>query len=114
MGNEHPTPIALPAKLLIAIFDARDEWEKRPLQDALVHVLEAHGISGVTVFSGVTGYGVHGRAHRKGLIGLPHDKPTALFVIDNDAKLRAVLPTIRPMIVEGIVVLIDAEVIPSI
>jgi PII-like signaling protein len=42
----------------------------------------------------------------------PHDKPVAVVVIDDDAKLRAVLPTMRPMIAQGIVVLTDAEVIP--
>jgi Uncharacterized ACR, COG1993 len=50
--------------------------------------------------------------HRKGLISLPHDKPTAVIVIDSEAKLRGVLPTIRPMITEGIVTLTDTEVIP--
>jgi PII-like signaling protein len=49
--------------------------------------------------------------HRKGLIGLPHDKPTAVLVIDNEAKLCAVLPTIRPMITQGVVVMLDADVI---
>jgi PII-like signaling protein len=42
----------------------------------------------------------------------PHDKPVAVVVIDDDAELRAVLPTMRPMIAQGIVVLTDAEVIP--
>jgi PII-like signaling protein len=100
-----------PAKLLLAIFDARDEWQGRPLYEALVGVLEAHGIAGATVLSGVTGYGAHRGVHRKGLIGLPHDKPNVLLVLDSDAKLRAVLPSIRPMIAEGIVLLTDAEVI---
>jgi PII-like signaling protein len=46
------------------------------------------------------------------LIGLPVDKPTVILVVENEVKLRAVLPTIRSMIAEGIVVLSDAEVIP--
>jgi PII-like signaling protein len=98
-------------KLLLAIFDARDEWQGEPLHEALVRALEAHGIAGVTVLTGIAGYGAHRGIHRKGLIGLPHDNPNALIVIDNEAKLRAVLPTIRPMIAEGVVVLMDAEMI---
>ncbi len=78
----------------------------------LIRVLESHGIAGATVLQGLTGYGAHRSIHRKGLIGLPHDKPTASVVIDSEAKLRDVLPTIRPMIAEGIVLLTDAEVIP--
>ena len=71
------------------------------MHEALVRALEAHGIAGVTVLTGIAGYGAHRGIHRKGLIGLPHDNPNALIVIDNEAKLRAVLPTIRPMIAEG-------------
>ena len=112
MTGEPPPAIAAPAKLLLAIFDQRDEWSGEPLHEALMRVLEAHGIAGATVVHGLTGYGAHRGVHRRGLIGLPHDKPIAMFVIDSEAKLRAVLPALRPMIAQGIVILTDAEVIP--
>jgi len=112
MTDQSGSGIAPPAKLLLAIFDARDEWQGEPFHEALVRVLEANGIAGVSVLQGLTGYGAHRGVHRKGLIGLPHDKPTAIVVIDSEAKLRAVLPSMRPMIAEGVVVLTDAEVIP--
>jgi uncharacterized protein len=70
------------------------------------------GIAGVTVLSGITGYGAHRHIHLKGLIGRPHDKPSILLIIDHEAKLRAALAVGRPMIAEGIVILTDAEVIP--
>ena len=41
-------------KLLLAIFDARDEWEGEPLLEALMHILEGHEIAGATVLTGVT------------------------------------------------------------
>ena len=112
MHDERELGMATRSKLLLAIFDARDEWEGRPLQEALVRVLEAHGIAGATVLSGITGYGAHRGVHRKGLIGVPHDKPAVMIVIDSEAKLRGVLPTIRPMIAEAILTLADTEVIP--
>jgi uncharacterized protein len=104
--------IDAPTKVLMMIFDARDEWQGGPLVEALVRVLESHGIAGATVLRGAIGYGAHRGVHRKGLIGAPHDKRVALLVIENDAKLRAVLPILRPMVAEGIFVLLDAEVIP--
>jgi PII-like signaling protein len=110
--TDRPPGIAGPAKLLLAVFDARDEWDGEPLHEAILRVLETHGIAGVTVLQGVTGFGAHRAVHRRGLIGLPVDKPTVILVIENEVKLRAVLPTIRSMIEEGIVVLSDAEVIP--
>jgi len=40
------------------------------------------------------------------------DKPVTITAIDNEKKLRDVLPTIRPMIGEGVIGLTDFEVIP--
>ena len=111
-GNRRACCTRQAAKLLLAIFDQRDEWHGEPLHEAVVRMLEAHGIAGVTVLQGLTGYGAHHAVHRKGLIDRPHDKPIAVVVIDGDATLRAILPTIRPMIAQGVVVLTDAEVIP--
>jgi uncharacterized protein len=112
VGQETTPSIAPPAKVLIMIFDARDEWEGEPLHEALVRILEGHGIAGATVFPGLMGYGAHRGVHRRGLIGTPHDKPIALLVIENETKLRAALPTLRPMVAEGVFVMMDAEVIP--
>jgi uncharacterized protein len=109
MTVERAPGIPAPAKLLLAIFDQRGEWEGESLHDALVRVLEAHGIAGATVLSGITGFGAHRGVHRKGLIGLPHDKPAVVLVIENESKLRELIPTLRSMIAEGVVVLLDAE-----
>jgi PII-like signaling protein len=99
-------------KALVAVFDANDLWGETPLHEELVRQLERHGVAGATVLSGIMGYGVHRRIHRKGLFGVVDDKPVTLFAIDSEDKLRRVLPVIRPMIREGVVVLLDAEIIP--
>jgi PII-like signaling protein len=104
--------IEAPVKVLVMIFDARDEWEGGRLDEALVRVLELHGIAGATVVPGVMGYGAHRTVHQKGLIGQPHDKPVTLLVIENETKLRRALPVLRPMVLEGVFVMIDAELIP--
>jgi hypothetical protein len=101
-----------PVKVLVMIFDAHDEWQGGPLDEALVRVLERHGIAGATVLRGVMGYGAYRGVHQKGMIGEPHHKPATLLVMENEAKLRAVLPILRPMVAEGIFVLLDAEVVP--
>jgi PII-like signaling protein len=109
---EMPVHPGAPVKALLAFFDATDEWEGSPLHEELVRQLERHGIGGATVLSGIMGYGIHRRIHRKGLFGVVDNKPVTLVAIDSEEKLRLVLPSLRPMIREGIVVLLDAEVIP--
>ncbi len=100
-----------PVKTLMVLFDKSDMWHDMPLADAIVRKLDEQGIAGATVMSGVMGYGVHRRIHRKGLLGVPDDKPTVIIVVENEQKLRAVTPTIRQMVAEGLLLLLDCELI---
>jgi PII-like signaling protein len=101
-----------PVKMLLIFIDQTDTWQNRPLHEAIVRVLEQNGIAGATVLSGIAGYGIHRRIHRKGLLGVSDDKPLTIAVIDNETKVRDVLPTIRPMIREGLIGLTDLEIVP--
>ena len=100
-----------PVKTLFVFFDATDKWRDVPLYEAIVRVLAEQGISGATVLSGIMGFGIHRQIHRRGLFGIPDDKPVTMIVVENEAKLRAVLPIISPMVEEGLLVLVDAEVV---
>ena len=104
--------IEAPVKMLLIFIDQTDTWRNAPLHEAIVRVLEQNGIAGATVLSGIMGYGIHHRIHRKGLLGVSDDKPLTIAAIDNEKKLRGVLPFIRPMIKEGLLGLSDIEVIP--
>ena len=103
--------IEAPVKMLLIFIDQTDTWQNRPLHEVIVRALEQNGIAGATVLSGIMGYGSHRRIHRKGLLGVSDDKPLTIAAIDNEKKLRDVLPAIRPMIREGLIGLSDFEVI---
>ncbi len=101
-----------PVKMLLIFIDQTDTWHNGPLHEAIVRVLEQSGIAGATVLSGIMGYGIHRRIHHKGLLGVSDDKPLTIAAIDNEKKLRDVLPLIRPMIKEGLLGFSNFEVIP--
>jgi PII-like signaling protein len=98
--------------MLLIFIDQTDTWRNVPLHEAIVRMLEQNGIAGATVLSGIMGYGIHRRIHRRGLLGVSDDKPLTIAVIDSEDKLRNVLPLIRPMVREGLIGLTDFEVIP--
>jgi PII-like signaling protein len=100
-----------PAKQLVILIGHPDTWHERPLYEAIVDVLEKQGVAGASVLSGIMGYGSHRHVHRKGLFGVSDDKPVAIVAIDTEAKLRAALEVIRPMVREGVIALSDIEVI---
>jgi len=99
------------AKLVRIFVGEDDRWHGKPLYDAIVESLRANDIAGVTVYRGIMGYGAHRRFHRERRMSLSNDRPVMLTVIDEEAKIRAYLPTLESMVREGLVVLSDVEVI---
>ena len=104
--------IKTPTKMLLIFIDQTDTWKNAPLHEAIVRVLEQNGVAGATVLSGIMGYGIHRRIHRRGLLGVSDDKPLTIAAIDSEDKLRNVLRAVRPMVREGLIGLTDFEVIP--
>ena len=101
-----------PVKLLLIFVDETDTWQQIPLYEAIVRRLRQLDIAGATVQTGIMGFGSHMKVHHKRLFGITDDRPVTISVVDNESKLRQVIPEIRGMIREGLVVLLDAEVIP--
>ena len=48
---------------------------------------------------------------QKRLFGVSDDRPVTISVVENAEKLRSILPEIRPMVKEGLIILSDVEVI---
>ena len=102
-----------PVKMMLIFVDETDTWgESRvPLYEAVVESLMQAGVSGATVHSGIMGFGANRQIHRKRLFGVTDERPVTITVIENEAKLRAVLPKLQTMVKEGLVFLVDGEVL---
>jgi PII-like signaling protein len=99
------------AKLVRIFVGEDDKWRGKKLHDAIVESLRANDIAGVTVYRGISGYGAHRRFHKEKRLSLSQDRPIMLSVIDEEAKIRAYLPILEQMVLEGLVVLSDVDVI---
>src|SRR5882724_10145620 len=97
--------------MLMVFLDDTDLWNAQPLYEAIVRRLRQAGISGATVHHGIMGFGSHMKVHHKRLFGISDDKPVVITVVDSEPKIRELLPEIRRMVKEGLIVLLDAEVI---
>lgn len=107
----HPLKVESKAKLMRIYFGENDKWHGKPLQAALVEALRANEIAGVTVYRGILGYGANRRIHKDKALGLSHDCPIMLAVIDTEAKLSAFTPVLEQMLQQGLVVLSDVDVV---
>jgi len=99
------------AKMMRIYIGESDRWQDKPLYEALVRAMRANDLAGVTVYRGILGYGAHRRLHNDKPLHLSHDSSIMLSVVDTEEKLRAFLPIVDQMVLEGLVVLSDADII---
>src|SRR5262249_24481678 len=103
--------MAEPTKLLVMFVNETDTWNDTPLYHAIVHRRRHVGIAGATAHAGILGFGHHKRLHHKGLLGVSDDRPVTITVAATESKLPALLPELREMVREGLILLLDAEIV---
>jgi PII-like signaling protein len=100
-----------PVKMLLVFVNELDRVEDEPLYQVIMQKLRRSEIAGATVQHGLMGFGHHHRMHRKGLFGIADDRPITIMAIDAESKIRALLPEVRSLVSEGLMLLIDAELV---
>jgi PII-like signaling protein len=99
------------AQMMRIFIGESDQWQNKPLHEALVHAMRANDLAGATVYRGILGYGAHRRVHKEKPLHLSNDCSIMLSVVDTEEKLRAFLPIVDQMVQEGLVVLSDVDII---
>ena len=99
------------ARMLRIYIGQDDQWEGKALYEAIVIKLRQMDIAGATVYKGVMGYGANQRMHKSGFLGLSHDLPIMISVVDKEEKIGSILPVLDEMVSEGLLVLSDVEII---
>jgi PII-like signaling protein len=99
-------------KMLVVLMDETDRWHDLSLYEAICRKLVQLNAPGATVQAGIMGYGANLHIHRKRLFGVSDDRPISVTVVDDETNLRQkIIPAIRPMVKEGLVFLVNVEVI---
>jgi hypothetical protein len=92
-------------KLLELHMAESDEHEGRPLYEVIVAKCRELGISGVTVFRGLEGYGPTAEIHRHRLIG--NDQPIGILIADKGKVIDKALPAIEKLMGKRLIVISD-------
>ncbi|HET7495694.1 MAG TPA: DUF190 domain-containing protein [Candidatus Limnocylindrales bacterium] len=100
-----------PALLVRIYIGEADHASGRPLYQVIVALLRERGIAGATVFRGIEGFGANAHLHTSRLLRLSEDLPILIEVVDEEARLRAVLEELDPIIGDGLVTLERVEVV---
>ncbi|HEX8026201.1 MAG TPA: DUF190 domain-containing protein [Candidatus Limnocylindrales bacterium] len=87
-----------------------DTWHGKPLYEAIVHLLRERGLAGATVIRGMEGFGARHHLHTSRILSLTTDLPILIEVVDEETRLRAVLPEVDAMVGDGLITLEPVEV----
>jgi PII-like signaling protein len=99
------------ALLLRIYIGESDHHDGAPLYQAIVRFLRDRGIAGATVLRGIEGYGAKAHVHTTRILSLSMDLPVLVEVVDEEERLRAVLPDLDAMVGDGRITLERVEVI---
>lgn len=88
-----------------------DQWHHRPVFSEIVHRAHAAGLAGATVLRGIESFGASSHIHTARLLSLSEDLPVVIIVVDTEERVRAFLPQLDDLGIEGLVILEEVEVV---
>ena len=97
--------------LLRIFIGESDQWQSRPLYEAIVLKARELHLAGATVLRGPMGFGAHSRLHTAKILRLSEDLPMLIEIVDSKEKIDELLPHIDEMVTEGLVCLSDVEIV---
>ena len=102
--------ISGPAAMMRIYVGDADHLGGRPAYHAIVELLRSRGFAGATVVRGIEGFGAKHQVHTDRILSRALDMPVVIEAVDQEDRLRAVLPELDTMIGDGMIVLLPVEV----
>jgi len=88
-----------------------DKHGHKAMYMALLELFRKEGFAGATVLRGIAGFGAKSVIHSADLLRLSSDLPIVVEVVEDRAKIDAILPTLDAMLPEGLVTLEKVHVL---
>ena len=91
------------AMLLRIFIGESDEYDGRPLYEAIVLKARETGLAGATVLRGPMGFGRSSRLHTTKILRLSQDLPLVIEIVDTPDKIEAFADALNGMMGSGLV-----------
>ena len=95
------------AKLLRLHFGESDQYNGKPLYEAIVNRCKELKIAGATVFRGLEGYGETAEIHRHHMVR--NDQPIVVTIVDTLENLGRLIPEVEEMMDTGMIAISDVD-----
>ena len=100
-----------PAKKVTVFVGEDVHHGAEPLYLAVLNYLFSKRVAGATVVKGVAGFGKDHHLHTSRLLEMSGNLPIRMEFIEDEQKLASLLPALRELVTEGLIVVSDVEVI---
>ncbi len=98
-------------KLLRIFIGEQDQWQGKPLYEAIVHLAKEKKMAGATALKGFLGFGAKSHMHTAKILRLSEDLPIVVEMVDSEERIREFLPLLDEMVKEGLITLEKVDVI---
>lgn len=89
--------------------DENDLYKSQPLHEYILRYLLHNHIDGATLIEGKMGFGHRRHLNNPKLFGGVDDKPLMIISIDEEDKLTPLLPHIKEIVKEGLIIKKNVE-----
>lgn len=99
------------SKILTIYLSENDTYKGKSAHQAIIEFLLKNDVAGATAIRGIEGYGVHSVIHKASILRLGMDLPIIVQAVDEEDKLRNILPELKEMIPDELIVMQDVEIL---
>lgn len=99
------------ALLLRIYLGESDRWKHQPLYEAIVRKARELHLAGATVLRGPMGFGAASRIHTAKILRISIDLPLVIEIVDEEEKVRTLLPFLDEMMGGGLVTMEKVKVL---
>jgi PII-like signaling protein len=88
-----------------------DQYNGKPLYEAIVLAARERHLAGATVLRGPMGFGKSSRLHTSKILRLSEDLPLLIEIVDSEDNINAFLPILDGMMSSGLITLEKVQVL---
>ena len=97
-----------PGKLLRIYVNEQDQYEGKPLYEAIVQRCRELDVAGATAIRALEGFGETAEVHRLHMFG--SDDSIVITIVERPEKAQQVLPVLQAMMTSGLIAVTDVDV----